>query len=347
MASANQELKDWLDFERPIAEIDQKIAEIEKLATSSPGLLTPRDVEAEVGPLKNLRDKLIRKIFAELTPWDRVRLARHPRRPHTTDYFGPVFANFLELFGDRLFGDDLAIVSGLATVDGMRVLVVGHRKGKTTKERVAANFGCAHPEGYRKAMLKMRLAEKFGVPVVTLIDTQGAFPGIGAEERGQAGAIARNILEMSMLKVPIISVVIGEGGSGGALGIGVADRLLILEHAYYSVISPEGCAAILWKDAEKKAEAAKALRLTAPDLLDLGVVDEIIQEPAGGAHRDPAAMANTLRETLSRHLRELQKLPVPELLDRRYRKFRSIGQFRWADQPEPAATDANASRTGP
>ncbi len=334
MASGNQDLKEWLDFERPIAEIDQKIAEIEKLATSSPGLLTAHDVEAEVGPLKKLRDKLIRKIFTELTPWDRVRLARHPRRPHTVDYVETVFQGFLELHGDRLFGDDLAIVCGLATLGGLRVMVVGHRKGKTTKERVAANFGCAHPEGYRKALLKMKLAEKFRVPIVTLIDTQGAFPGVGAEERGQASAIATNILEMTKLKVPIVSVVIGEGGSGGALGIGVADRLLILEHAYYSVISPEGCAAILWKDAEKKSEAAAALKLTAPDLLALGVVDEIVQEPPGGAHRDPVAMAQTLAEALSRHVRELQGLPAAALLERRYEKYRSIGQFRWAEGGE-------------
>jgi acetyl-CoA carboxylase carboxyl transferase subunit alpha len=334
---ATNELKDWLDFERPITEIEQKIAEIEKLATTSTNALTPADVQAEVGPLKNLRDKLIRKIFSELTPWDRVRLARHPRRPHATDYVETAFSGFLELFGDRCFGDDKA------RLDGTSVMVVGHRKGKSTKERVAANFGCAHPEGYRKALLKMDLAERFGVPVVTLIDTQGAFPGIGAEERGQAGAIAKNIQEMSALRVPIVSVVIGEGGSGGALGIGVADRLLILEHAYYSVISPEGCAAILWKDAEKKAEAAKALRLTAPDLLSFGIVDEIVQEPAGGAHRDPAAMAKSLAEAISRHLKELRRLPVQELLERRYRKHRSVGKFRSAEGTERAATERQGS----
>ena len=329
MASAN-DLKEWLDFERPIAEIDQKIVEIEKLATTAPASLTVQDVAAEVGPLKNLRDKLIRKIFSELTPWDRVRLARHPRRPHSTDYIETVFDGFLELHGDRVFGDDQAIVCGLATLGPRRVLVVAHRKGKTTKERVAANFGCAHPEGYRKAMLKMRLAEKFGVPIVTLIDTQGAFPGIGAEERGQASAIAKSILEMSTLKVPVVSVVIGEGGSGGALGIGVADKLLILEHAYYSVISPEGCAAILWKDAEKKGEAAKALRLTAPDLLELGVVDEVVEEPPGGAHRDPAAMAQTLKGAVLRHLDALSRLPLAELKERRYAKYRAIGKIHWS-----------------
>jgi acetyl-CoA carboxylase carboxyl transferase subunit alpha len=334
LASAN-DLKEWLDFERPIAEIDQKIVEIEKLATTAPASLTVQDVAAEVGPLKNLRDKLIRKIFSELTPWDRVRLARHPRRPHSTDYIETAFDGFLELHGDRVFGDDQAIVCGLATLGPRRVLVVAHRKGKTTKERVAANFGCAHPEGYRKAMLKMRLAEKFGVPIVTLIDTQGAFPGIGAEERGQAGAIAKSILEMSTLKVPVVSVVIGEGGSGGALGIGVADKLLILEHAYYSVISPEGCAAILWKDAEKKGEAAKALRLTAPDLLELGVVDEVIEEPPGGAHRDPAAMAATLKGVVLRHLDSLSRLPLAELKERRYAKYRAIGKIHWAGDDTP------------
>jgi acetyl-CoA carboxylase carboxyl transferase subunit alpha len=343
---ASNEMKDWLDFERPITEIEQKIAEIEKVATTSPTALTPADVLAEVGPLKNLRDKLIRKIFSELTPWDRVRLARHPRRPHATDYVETAFSGFLELFGDRCFGDDRAIICGLAKLDGTSVMVVGHRKGKSTKDRVAANFGCAHPEGYRKALLKMELAEKFGVPIVTLIDTQGAFPGIGAEERGQAGAIAKNIQVMSALRVPVVSVVIGEGGSGGALGIGVADRLLILEHAYYSVISPEGCAAILWKDAEKKAEAAKALRLTAPDLLSFGIVDEIVQEPAGGAHRDPPAMAKTLAEAISRHLRELGRLPVQELLERRYRKHRSVGRFRGTDGQEPAAAGRSGTSRG-
>ena len=335
MAAAHHEHKDWLDFERPIAEIDTKIAEIEKLATAATGGLTPADVAAEVGPLKNLRDKLTRKIFSELTPWDRVRLARHQRRPHSTDYIESVFTGFLELHGDRLFADDHAIVCGFAQLGEQRLLLVGHRKGKTTKERVAANFGCAHPEGYRKALRMMRLAEKFRVPIVTFIDTQGAYPGIGAEERGQAGAIAKSIQEMSTLKVPVVSVVIGEGGSGGALGIGVADRLLILEHAYYSVISPEGCAAILWKDADKKGEAAKALKLTAPDLKELGIVDDIVVEPPGGAHRDPAAMAATLRETLSRELAQLSALPLPELLERRYRKYRSIGKFRWADAPVP------------
>ncbi|MSR46410.1 MAG: acetyl-CoA carboxylase carboxyltransferase subunit alpha [Planctomycetes bacterium] len=330
-------MKDWLDFEKPIAEIDQMIAEIhqkiaaiEKLATTDSKGPSPEDVAAEIGPLKNRRDKLIRKIFAELTPWDRVRLARHPRRPHSTDYIESVFSGFVELHGDRVFGDDRAIVCGLANLGPRRVMVVAHRKGKTTKERVAANFGCAHPEGYRKAMLKMRLAEKFGLPIVTLIDTQGAFPGIGAEERGQAGAIAKSILEMSTLRVPVVSVVIGEGGSGGALGIGVADKLLIMEHAYYSVISPEGCAAILWKDADKKGEAAKALRLTAPDLLELGVVDEVIEEPPGGAHRDPAAMGRQLQSVLLRWLDELSRLAVGELLDRRYAKYRGMGKFRWS-----------------
>jgi acetyl-CoA carboxylase carboxyl transferase subunit alpha len=329
LASAN-DLKDWLDFEKPIAEIDQKIAEIEKLATSAPAALTAQDVQAEVGPLRNLRDKLIRKIYSELTPWNRVRLARHPRRPHATDYIEHAFTGFLELYGDRCFGDDAAIVCGLATLGGHRVLVVAHRKGKTTKERVAANFGCAHPEGYRKALLKMKLAEKFGVPIVTLIDTQGAFPGIGAEERGQAGAIATSIQQMSALRVPVVSVVIGEGGSGGALGIGVADKLLMLEHAYYSVISPEGCAAILWKDDKKKEEAAKALRLTAPDLLELGVVDEVIGEPPGGAHHDPVAMANQLKAVVLRHLDALKALPVEQLLEQRYAKYRAIGKFRWS-----------------
>jgi acetyl-CoA carboxylase carboxyl transferase subunit alpha len=327
---ASNEMKDWLDFERPITEIEQKIAEIEKVATTSPTALTPADVLAEVGPLKNLRDKLIRKIFSELTPWDRVRLARHPRRPHATDYVETAFSGFLELFGDRCFGDDRAIICGLAKLDGTSVMVVGHRKGKSTKDRVAANFGCAHPEGYRKALLKMELAEKFGVPIVTLIDTQGAFPGIGAEERGQAGAIAKNIQVMSALRVPVVSVVIGEGGSGGALGIGVADRLLILEHAYYSVISPEGCAAILWKDQAKVKEAAAAMKITAPDLKALNLIDEIVQEPLGGAHVDPAEAAKRLGDVLWKQWESLKDMKADALVERRYQKFRAMGFFEAA-----------------
>jgi len=333
----SDELKDWLDFERPIAELEKKIGELESLAASQ----HIDDLEAEVGPLRSLRDKLIKKIFSELTPWEEVRLARHPLRPLCSDYLEHMFTDFVELHGDRVFGDDRAIATGFARLGEHRVMVIGHRKGRSTAERVACNWGCAHPEGYRKALAKMKLAEKFGLPVVTLIDTPGAYPGIGAEERGQASAIARNILEMSQLRVPVVSVVIGEGGSGGALGIGVADRLLILEHAYYSVISPEGCAAILWKDGERKAEAATALKLTARDLLRLGVVDEVVEEPPGGAHRDPAAITETLRGRLSSHLQELQRLSIDELLEARYRKYRSIGSFEWS-AASPAAEEAPA-----
>ncbi len=326
-----EEIKDreWLDFERPIAELEQKIQELEKLAKSQ-----SINLEVEVGPLKNLRDKLLKRIFSELTPWDKVRLARHPARPVTSFYLESVFEGFLELHGDRLYGDDKAIVTGFARLGKEQVLVVGQKKGRTTAERVACFWGCAHPEGYRKALQKMKLAEKFGRPVITMINTPGAYPGVGAEERGQASAIARNILEMTALKVPIVSVVIGEGGSGGALGIGVADRLLILEHAYYSVISPEGCAAILWKEGDHRAEAAAALKLTATDLKKLGIVDEILEEPAGGAHRSPETMAGTLKEALIRSLAHLKRYPIDELLERRYRKYRSIGSFDWA--PEAA-----------
>ena len=336
MASSD-EFRDWLDFERPIAELEKKIDEFEKLAASQ----DIDDVEVEVGPLRSLRDKLIKKIFSELTPWEQVRLARHPKRPLCSDYLDTLFEGFLELHGDRVFGDDKAIVTGFARLGEHRILVVGHRKGRTTAERVACNWGSAHPEGYRKALLKMRMAEKFGLPIITLIDTPGAYPGMGAEERGQAGAIAKNILEMSRLRVPVLSVVIGEGGSGGALGIGVADRLLILEHAYYSVISPEGCAAILWKDGERKAEAATALKLTASDLERLGIVDDIVEEPPGGAHREPELMVKKLRAVLLRHLGELCALPIDDLLEQRYRKYRSIGRFEWTPKvsEEPPAAE--------
>ncbi len=331
----SDELKDSLDFERPIAELEQKIQDLEKIAVSQ-----QIDHDSEIAPLRMLRDKLLKKIFSELTPWERVRLARHPRRPLTSDYLETVFENVVELHGDRVFGNDAAIVTAFAELDGERVLMVGHRKGRTTEERVACYWGCAHPEGYRKALSKMQLAEKFGLPIVTFIDTPGAYPGIGAEERGQASAIARNIMEMSTLKVPVVSLVIGEGGSGGALGIGVADRLLILENAYYSVISPEGCAAILWKDGELKTRAAEALRLTSADLLRLGIVDEVIEEPPGGAHRDPEKMADSIRTRLGDLVRELRAVPVDQLLEQRYRKYRSIGDFQWA---EPSATPTQES----
>lgn len=321
-------LKNCPEFERPILDLEAKIADLENLAHT-----TGSDFTRELSSLRDLRDKMVNQIYSNLGPWDRVKLARHPLRPLTTDYINLIFENFIELHGDRLFADDRAIVTGFATLGGMRVFLVGHRKGKTTEARMACNWGCAHPEGYRKALLKMKLAEKFNLPIVTIINTPGAYPGIGAEERGQAGAIAKNILEMSRLRVPVVSVVIGEGGSGGALGIGVCDVLLILEYSYYSVISPEGCAAILWKNGEMAPQAAAALKLTATDLYELNLVDEIVKEPLGGAHRDPSKMAFVLRDHILRHLKRLKKLSTEELLDRRYKKYRQIGNLQSNGDP--------------
>jgi acetyl-CoA carboxylase carboxyl transferase subunit alpha len=312
--------RDYLDFERPVVELEVKIADLENLAKA-----TSMDLSPEIKPLRALHEKLLKRIFAELTPWQKVQLARHSLRPLTTDYINLVVEDFIELFGDKLFADDRAIVTGIGRLGEQRVMLIGHRKGKTTEERVECNWGCAHPEGYRKALAKMQLAEKFGIPIVTLINTQGAYPGIGAEERGQARAIADNILRMSKLRVPIVSVVIGEGGSGGALGIGVCDRLLMLEYAYYSVISPEGCAAILWKDGDKKADAAAALKLTAQDLRELSIVDEVVPEPLGGAHRDPAKTAIRLRDSVLHHLGQLGKLDPDTLIKLRYEKYRRLG----------------------
>ncbi len=308
------------EFERPILELDLKITDLKRL-----GETTGTDFNQEIESLKSLRDRMVEKIYSKLEPWDRVKLARHSQRPLTSDYIDLLFENFIELHGDRVFSDDRAIVTGFGMFGDEKVLVVGHRKGRTTAARLGCNWGCAHPEGYRKALLKMKLAEKFDIPIITMINTPGAYPGIGAEERGQAGAIAKNILEMSRLKVPVISIVIGEGGSGGALGIGVCDYLFILEYAYYSVISPEGCAAILWKDGSKAADAARALKLTADYLYDLKLVDEIIPEPLGGAHRDPTKMAFVMRDKVLRKLKELKRLPKEKLLEQRYRKYREIG----------------------
>jgi acetyl-CoA carboxylase carboxyl transferase subunit alpha len=265
-------------------------------------------------------------VYGQLSPWERVNVARHAERPLTSDYIQLMLDDFVELHGDRVFGDDRAIVTGLATMGATRFLLVGHRKGKTVKDRLACNFGCAHPEGYRKAMQKMRMAEKWGLPIVTFINTPGAYPGIGAEERGQASAIARNILEMFDLKVPVVCIVIGEGGSGGALGIGVGDRVGMLENSYYSVISPEGCAAILWKAGDKAPEAADSLKLTSKDLLRLGLVDKVIDEPLGGAHRDQKGAVDRVKAQILEWLGELAAIPVPQLLERRYEKFRRMGQ---------------------
>jgi len=306
-------------FERPIEEIESQIAELETLSLS-----TRLDISSEIEALKTRLRETIHKTYADLSAWERVNVARHQKRPVAADYIGEILDDFHELHGDRYYGDDKAIVTGFATMEDWRFLLVAHRKGRTTKERMECNFGCAHPEGYRKALRKMKLAEKLGLPIVCLINTPGAYPGIGAEERGQAMAIAENILAMMSLKVPVIALVIGEGGSGGALGIGVGDRVLMLEHAYYSVISPEGCAAILWKDGERSPEAAEALKLTSKDLIELGVVDEVIREPLGGAHRAPSVAMNEVKRVLLRHLRELSQIPVDELVQRRRKKYRRI-----------------------
>ena len=315
------------EFDRPVDELETRLQELEEFA-----LTTSLDFSEHIGKLRRECDTLKKQIYSNLTPWQRVLVARHPNRPLAMDYIEMIFEDFLELHGDRAFGDDKAVVTGLARIsdgkESFKIMLVAHNKGRTMQEKMACNFGCAHPEGYRKAILRMRLAEKFGLPIVTFVDTPGAYPGVGAEERGQAFAIARNIMEMSELRVPIVSVVIGEGGSGGALGISVADRLCIFENGYYSVISPEGCAAILWKGEEnKQEEAAKILKLTASDLKELGIVDEIVPEPLGGAHRDYEAMAATLKETLIRHLKGLSSTEVNELLELRYAKLMTIGAY--------------------
>ncbi len=328
-----------LPLERPIYEMETRL---EKLAGKTPQ--TP-EIRNEIFRLRRELTELKKRIFSELKPWQTVEVARHPERPRTTDYLELVFDDFTELHGDKFFGDDRAIRTGWAKLDTHRVMVVGHEKGKTLKERNACYFGCAHPEGYRKAMAKMRMAAKFHMPVICLIDTPGAYPGIGAEERGQAQVIAESMFEMSRLSTPIICVVIGEGGSGGALGIGVGDRVAMLEFAYYSVISPEGCAGILWKSHTFKEKAAEALKITAPDLMRLGVVDEIVREPLGGAHRNHHRMASMLKQFLRGALRELSSVPVPALVEQRYAKFRRMGAFFEAGQFHgparlaPAATD--------
>jgi acetyl-CoA carboxylase carboxyl transferase subunit alpha len=300
----------------------------------------------EVRRMRRELTNLIRKIYSNLTAWQTVEVARHPERPQTLDYVDLIFDEFVELHGDRAFGDDRAIRTGFARLGDYRVMLVGHQKGHTVKERLECLYGCAHPEGYRKALNKMRLAAKFRLPIICLIDTPGAYPGIGAEERGQAQLIASNLLEMSQLPTPIVGVVIGEGGSGGALGIGIGDRISMLEHAYYSVISPEGCAGILWKAAteETKPLAAEALKLTARDLFRLRVIDDIIREPLGGAHRNHREMGNILKAYLLRYLRELRNLPTEELLEQRYQKFRRMGVY---DEGAPDEPGAAASPPGP
>ena len=317
-------MKDYLDFEQPIIELQSKLDALTR-TTQTSGVEV--DFEGEAEQIREKIEETRKAIYSKLTPWQRIQLARHPRRPYTLDYIETAFDEFSELHGDRLYSDDRAVVSGFAKLGEERVMVMGTQKGRDTKENVLRNFGCAHPEGYRKALRLMKLANKFGLPIITIIDTAGAFPGIGAEERHIAEAIAVNLKEMMTLEVPIIAVVIGEGGSGGALGIGVADRVLILENAYYSVISPEGCAAILWKDRAAAPDAAEALKITSDHLKKFGLVDEIIPEPLGGAHNDPAQTAETLKAQLLKHLKALKKTPLKKLQVERYEKFRAHGQF--------------------
>jgi acetyl-CoA carboxylase carboxyl transferase subunit alpha len=311
-----------LEFEKPLLELERQIAHLRRLAVEQ-----RLDVQAEIEPLEQRLAELRRDIYRDLSPIQRVQVARHPRRPYTLDYVRAAFTDFIELKGDRLYRDDPAIVGGWARLDGQPVIVIGHQKGRDTKENLFRNFGMPHPEGYRKALRLMHMAERFGVPVVTLIDTPGAYPGLGAEERGQAEAIARNLEEMARLRTPIVAAIIGEGGSGGALALGLADRVLIFENAVYSVISPEGCAAILWKDAAQKERAAEALRLTAEDLHALGIVDTIITEPAGGAHASPKRAAALLRAALITAVAELRELAPDTLRARRADKFMRMGQF--------------------
>lgn len=315
------------EFERPIVELEMKIEGLRMDLANTQSESRGEAIQSEIDDLEGDLKKMMESVFEDLDPWDRVQLSRHPNRPVTSDYVNALFDDFQELFGDRAYKDDPAILTGFATFEGQKIFVLGHRKGKTLKERLECAFGCAHPEGYRKALRKMKMAEKYGLPIISFINTPGAYPGIEAEERGQSQAIAENIREMSGLKVPVITLTIGEGGSGGALGIGVGDRYLIMENAYYSVISPEGCAAILWHDAKKASEAARVLRLTPNDLLELGIMDEVVPEPFGGAHRDPRRTFETVRKHLKKHLDELTKLSVEELLDARYEKLRNMGKY--------------------
>jgi acetyl-CoA carboxylase carboxyl transferase subunit alpha len=325
-----------LPFETEIYAMEELLAKLESKAESDEA------TREEIRRLRRALAELTRKVYGNLSAWETVLVSRHPNRPQTVDYLGMIFDEFVELHGDRAIGDDRALRAGLARLGDFRVMLIGHQKGHNLKERNECLYGCAHPEGYRKALVKMKLAAKFRLPVICLIDTPGAYPGIGAEERGQAQLIATNLLEMSRLPTPIVCVVIGEGGSGGALGIGIGDRVSMLEHAYYSVISPEGCAGILWKEAndQTKRLAAAALRLTSRDLFRLRVIDEIIPEPLGGAHRDPRAMGNTLKAYLVRSLREVTQTPQEELLELRYQKFRRMGVFDEGLAPDAAAPTA-------
>lgn len=312
----------FLDFEQPIAELEAKIEELRHVTSES-----KVNIKDEIAKLETKSRQLTKNIFSNLTPWQITQLARHPQRPYTLDYIGAVFTDFHELHGDRMYADDLAIVGGLARLEGMPVMVIGHQKGRDTKERVRRNYGMPKPEGYRKALRLMRLAERFRLPLITFIDTTGAYPGVSSEERGQSEAIARNLFEMSVLGIPIVSVVIGEGGSGGALAIGVGDRLLMLEYATYSVISPEGCASILWKNADKKEVAAESMGLTAASLSEQHLVDEVLREPVGGAHRDPEATYETVRAALVRHLSAIASEDSQALRAARMERIANFGAY--------------------
>jgi acetyl-CoA carboxylase carboxyl transferase subunit alpha len=322
---SHQELylpQEYLEFEKPIAELEKKIEEL-TLFTSSGNI----DLEEEILKLHKKSDQLRAEIYSRITPWQKAQISRPPNRPYTLDYIEAMLTDFLEMHGDRAFADDPAIVSGMAKLDGSPIVVIGHQKGRTTKEKIYRNFGMPNPEGYRKALRVMRFAERFSKPLLTFIDTPGAYPGIGAEERGQGESIARNLSVMSQLKTPILTVVIGEGGSGGALALGVADRVLMLEHSTYSVISPEGCAAILWNNGAKASEAAELLKITAQDLFQMKVTDEVVEEPIGGAHRDPRRAAELLKESVVRNLAEIRNVPIDDLVKQRYERLRRIGTF--------------------
>jgi acetyl-CoA carboxylase carboxyl transferase subunit alpha len=329
-----------LDFEKPVVELEQQIetlegrlkqapaSEISAEGTPIPGSPTAT-LANDLAAIRAKHQQMLQDVYRKLTPWQTVRVARHPLRPQTREYISMICRDFQELHGDRRYGDDPALVTGFTRIGPHKVMLVGHQKGKETNEKIACHFGCAHPEGYRKALAKMKLAEKYGVPIVTLVDTPGAYPGLGAEQRGQAEAIAVNMLEMSRMRTPIVSIVIGEGGSGGALGIAVADKVAMLQNSWYTVISPEGCAAILWKEANEQTNtaAARALKLTASDNIALGIVDSVIPEPVGGAHRDPKTTAHSLQEWIATTLTSLKTTPIDTLLENRYQRYRKMGQY--------------------
>ncbi len=338
--AATPSFSTYLEFEKPLQRIQHDIEELER--EKRDGRL---DLASEIKQQRTRYKATLKRLYSSLTPWETVLVARHPKRPLSTDYLRLIFRDVCELHGDRTFGDDKALITAFARIGGHRVMFIGHNKGKEIKERIACNFGCAHPEGYRKALHKMRIAEKYGIPIVCLIDTQGAYPGIGSEERGISAAIATNLMEMSRLKTAIVSIVIGEGGSGGALGIGVADRVAMFQHAFYSVISPEGCAAILWKTADRRKHAAEALRLTAKDLSKLRIVNEIIPEPVGGAHRNAEAAATSLEKYITAALTDLKRLNPDTLVQKRQERVRQLGSF-YESPSEAKALAASAKPTG-